>query len=492
MGNELGVAWIAPTGASRRWCGAGCCGCSSDRDSVFLRAMVEEVIRDPRVNIDESRIYFMGISNGGFMSYRMACEHADLIAGIMPICGANYWKHAGGGAGGGFSRSTCNPSEPVHVLHIHGTRDTVIRSSTAAPSVEGWASFQCAGAVERTDSAYAAPPRDHHWGGELDKVEVRRWEGCEQNGDVELWMAPGVAHCPYSGWANARWLLDRPKGGSGGSGGSGAQRTRPGHPHQYDPDFLWELIVFLQTASDGLDPALTATFIEYLDAIFEAPPPPPPYRPAPAPSPAPSPPFGGGFRFGGGSSMGSFLSRFRRGRGTVTLSEFDDSTVFAKNPACAFPFRGDDGVVHLGCVPSPDDGGSERCKDAAGAWTTCFALDGDLFEDEPLGADAVDEVTAAYAVDIDLGALMLADLAYVADGEGEWSAEDDSALRVTLGQFDDSTVAVQGRAPVQVDGSPCTFPVSYQGQTWMECVPIGAERYCVNADNAWGVCRDDD
>ena len=86
MGNDLNVAWITPTGASRRWCGAGCCGCSSDRDSKFLRAMVEEVIRNPQVNIDESSIFFMGISNGGFMSYRMACEHADLIAGIMPIC----------------------------------------------------------------------------------------------------------------------------------------------------------------------------------------------------------------------------------------------------------------------------------------------------------------------------------------------------------------------------------------------------------------------
>ena len=202
----------------------------------------------------------------------------------------------------------------MNVLHIHGTRDTVIRSSTAAPSVEGWASFQCKGATEKTDSPYASPPQNHHWGDEISKVEVRRWEGCEQNGDVELWMAPGVAHCPYSGWANAQWLLDRPKGGrspSAGGGGDASQRKG-----QYDPDFLWELIVFLQTASDGLDPALTATFIQYLDSIFNAPPPPPPYRPAPAPvpSPSPSPSYGGsgssgGFRFGGGSSMGSFLSR---------------------------------------------------------------------------------------------------------------------------------------------------------------------------------------
>lgn len=89
-GNDKNFHWVAPTGPGRRWCGAGCCGCSSDRDSKFLRAMVEQIIEEPGINVDESRIFFMGISNGGFMSYRMACDHADLIAGIMPVCGANY------------------------------------------------------------------------------------------------------------------------------------------------------------------------------------------------------------------------------------------------------------------------------------------------------------------------------------------------------------------------------------------------------------------
>ena len=40
--------------------------------------------------IDASSIHVTGISNGGFMSYRMACDHADLIASIVPIAGTSY------------------------------------------------------------------------------------------------------------------------------------------------------------------------------------------------------------------------------------------------------------------------------------------------------------------------------------------------------------------------------------------------------------------
>lgn len=36
---------------------------------------------------------------------------------------------------------------------------------------------------------------------------------------------------------------------------------------EYDEAFLWELIVFLQTATDGLDAELTAKFIAFLDEV---------------------------------------------------------------------------------------------------------------------------------------------------------------------------------------------------------------------------------
>ena len=59
--------------------------------------------------------YFTGHSNGGFMSHRMACDHADLVAGIASLAGA-VWDDL----------DRCTPSQPVSVLQIHGTVDDVI------------------------------------------------------------------------------------------------------------------------------------------------------------------------------------------------------------------------------------------------------------------------------------------------------------------------------------------------------------------------------
>ena len=49
------------------------------------------------------------------MAYRMACESADLIAGIASLAGMTF-----------LDPSRCAPSQPVNILHIHGTADDSI------------------------------------------------------------------------------------------------------------------------------------------------------------------------------------------------------------------------------------------------------------------------------------------------------------------------------------------------------------------------------
>ncbi|MEM7315004.1 MAG: PHB depolymerase family esterase, partial [Planctomycetota bacterium] len=89
-----------------------CCGTGVD-DSTYLRDLVELVQRDYAV--DDRSIHFTGHSNGGFMSHRMAIDHADLVASIASLAGANY-----------LDAAAHDPSESVHVLQIHGTADGVI------------------------------------------------------------------------------------------------------------------------------------------------------------------------------------------------------------------------------------------------------------------------------------------------------------------------------------------------------------------------------
>ena len=82
-------------------------------DVSYLSGLIEEAMT--WFEVDPAKIYVMGHSNGGFMSHRMACERSDLIAGIANVAGATWYDPA-----------DCGSPEPVSVLQVHGTWDTVI------------------------------------------------------------------------------------------------------------------------------------------------------------------------------------------------------------------------------------------------------------------------------------------------------------------------------------------------------------------------------
>jgi polyhydroxybutyrate depolymerase len=66
--------------------------------------------------VDPKRIYSTGISNGGFMSFRLACEAADVFAAIAPVA-ANLSADLG---------PRCHPSRPVSVAMMNGTDDPLV------------------------------------------------------------------------------------------------------------------------------------------------------------------------------------------------------------------------------------------------------------------------------------------------------------------------------------------------------------------------------
>jgi polyhydroxybutyrate depolymerase len=80
-------------------------------DVAFLRAVVEDVAREHQV--DKTRVYATGVSNGGFMSSRLGIEAPDLVAAIAPVVG-------------GIAEGLPAPSKPVGVLIIQGTEDPLV------------------------------------------------------------------------------------------------------------------------------------------------------------------------------------------------------------------------------------------------------------------------------------------------------------------------------------------------------------------------------
>jgi polyhydroxybutyrate depolymerase len=104
---------VYPNGVSNSW-NVGFSGGSTADDVGFLSALIDTLHQ--RYNIDLNRVYSTGFSNGGFMSYRLACELGDRVAAIAPVAGTM--------TDGAYS--SCLPQRPVPVLHIHGTNDFVV------------------------------------------------------------------------------------------------------------------------------------------------------------------------------------------------------------------------------------------------------------------------------------------------------------------------------------------------------------------------------
>lgn len=103
-----------PDGLNHAWnTGGGCCG-QPARDGVDDVAFISAMVRDiaSRLRIDEHRTYATGISNGGIMSYTLAC-HTSLFAAIGPDSATQL--------------GSCTDPAPTSVIHIHGTADTRIR-----------------------------------------------------------------------------------------------------------------------------------------------------------------------------------------------------------------------------------------------------------------------------------------------------------------------------------------------------------------------------
>src|ERR1700760_1745259 len=101
-----------PDGLGRAWnTGGGCCGRSS-KDGVDDVGFITSVVADigKNVAVDQSRIYATGISNGGMMSYALACN-TGLFAAIGPDSATQL---------------ACPSPHPTSVLHIHGTADRLI------------------------------------------------------------------------------------------------------------------------------------------------------------------------------------------------------------------------------------------------------------------------------------------------------------------------------------------------------------------------------
>ncbi|MBB47521.1 MAG: hypothetical protein CMJ33_03030 [Phycisphaerae bacterium] len=172
-------------------------------DSGFLRNLIETIISE--YDVDLGSIHVLGHSNGGFMSHRMACDHADLIASIASLAGATF-----------LNPDFCQPDRTVHALQIHGDLDDVIL-------YDGGCITGCYPGAELTAEIWAekngcdttpvaGEPLNLVNGISGNETLVQRYvTQCDEEGSSEVWRVQGGNHGPSFN-ANFRremlqWLL---------------------------------------------------------------------------------------------------------------------------------------------------------------------------------------------------------------------------------------------------------------------------------------------
>jgi polyhydroxybutyrate depolymerase len=107
-------------------------------DIGFTAALIDSL--SAQYNINQNRVYSTGMSNGGFMSYTLACSLSSRVAAIASVTGSMNANQS----------LNCSPQHPTPVMEIHGTADATVpyNGSTGIASITNvlnyWVNFnQC-------------------------------------------------------------------------------------------------------------------------------------------------------------------------------------------------------------------------------------------------------------------------------------------------------------------------------------------------------------
>jgi len=192
VSDEHGFLVAYPNGFERSWAdGRG--GTPADKkglnDVKFLAQLIK-TLKD-KYNIDPGRIYVTGMSNGGFMTARMACDLADQVTAVGIVAASLSSNTAG----------ACVPARPVSVAIFQGTVDPLV------PFGGGEMGKNTAGGAilshEQTMKKFAEldhctehPKLEHipDTAGDGTTIEVMRYLNCSQGAEVRGYTIQNGGH----------------------------------------------------------------------------------------------------------------------------------------------------------------------------------------------------------------------------------------------------------------------------------------------------------
>ena len=175
-----------------------CCQFFGNTDDVrYLINLIDEAIQN--YGADPDGVVITGLSNGGFMSHRMACDAGYLIRSIVALNGVTWDDF-----------SQCDDTGSPDILHVHSTEDSVIwydggsTTSGSYPSsnrtVQSWATRSGC-----DDNWTYLGARDINWDDGLVETDEFEFMNCDSGNRVAHWRINEGSHVPplnNLGWAN--------------------------------------------------------------------------------------------------------------------------------------------------------------------------------------------------------------------------------------------------------------------------------------------------
>ncbi|MEI9942551.1 MAG: PHB depolymerase family esterase [Pseudomonadota bacterium] len=188
---------LAPDGSfdrqRRQFWNAGTACCNFDHQEVDDVARLGQLIDTwrARPDVDSTRIYLMGHSNGGFMTERLVCALGDRITAAASMSGAAP-----------PAEQACAPAKSLTLLEVRGDADDIVRyrggsvfdSAQLAQFPSAEQGFRQWGKrLGCTGAAQPAPDRDLDAQLPGSETHVERYANCA-SGSVELWTVRGGGH----------------------------------------------------------------------------------------------------------------------------------------------------------------------------------------------------------------------------------------------------------------------------------------------------------
>lgn len=180
--DEEGFMVVYPQGFLRSWNAGECCGAAHKRgidDAGFLASLADSLAHNYAV--DKKRVFATGLSNGGFMTFKLLCDQPETFRAIAPVEASMVTK-------------SCTPSQPGSIVQFHSYRDDYV-------PYQG-------GSGEGPSDVYK-PPVDSVLGvwadisgcnpqkvtvGVKPDYEKFAWKGCSSNTKIQLYVTNDGGH----------------------------------------------------------------------------------------------------------------------------------------------------------------------------------------------------------------------------------------------------------------------------------------------------------